>query len=95
MFLGGEDLSFSDAALISARCLANSDWKAKMLEPAIDPSERGDKVADAVALRAASACRRFTLRTAALVLLFFYKSSYSVRGFFSLSVSQLSSYYLI
>ena len=70
MFLGGEDLSFSDAAFISARCLANSDWKAKMPEPAIDLSERGDKVADAIALRAAYTYRRFILRAAASVLLF-------------------------
>ena len=62
MFFGEGDLSFSDAALISARCLAISDWKVKMLEPATDPSEIGHKVADAIALRAASACKRFNLR---------------------------------
>ena len=95
MFLGGEDLSFSDAAFISARCLAISFWKVKMLETTVDPSERGDEVVDAVALRAASACRRFTLRRAASVLPFFDKSSYSVYKFFGLSVSQLSRYYLI
>ena len=61
-------MSFSDAALISARCLAIFDWKVKMPEPAIHPSERGDKVADAVALRAASVCRRPTLRRATSLL---------------------------
>ena len=51
MFFGGEDLSLSDAAVSFARCLAISDPKEKMPEPSIDPSEVGDKVIDALALK--------------------------------------------
>ena len=68
MFCGGEDLSFSDAAVSFVRCLAISAPKEKIPEPSIDPSEVGDKVADAVALKVPLACRRPTLRVAASVL---------------------------
>ena len=49
------------------RCLAISDLKEKILEPSIDPSEVGDKVVDAVALKVPSACMRLTLRVATSV----------------------------
>ena len=67
MFFGGEDLSFSDAAVIFARCLAISDPKEKREEPFVDPSEVGDDGADAVALKDPSACMRLTLRVATSV----------------------------
>ena len=57
MFFGGEDLSLSDAVVSFARCLPISNPKEKMPEPSVGPSEVGDEVADAVALKAPSAFR--------------------------------------
>ena len=42
--------------------------KKKILEPSVDPSEVGDKGADAVALKVPSACMRLTLRVATSVI---------------------------